>query len=388
LGKSDILINQKYASLYFFDFVGNSNLCHANYRAIDPSSTKPPAGRLNMKRLLTTLFSTAFVLTMGSAEVRAETVLTYSSWLPWTHPINVALYIPWMEAIEKDSAGSIKFKRLPKGVASPRAHLDAVRTGQADVGFTVHGYSPKRFAAYMFAELPMLGDTGEGTSVALQRTHDKFLADKGFYEGVKLIGMNTHGPGLIHHSKKHILSPADMKGQKIRTGGPIPRKIVEAWGGVSIRQPAPKSYEILSTGVADGITFPYESLKSFKITKLVPFSTYIPGGLYSSSHYLVMNIDKYNSLDAAGKAAVDKHSGEAFARRGGKAWDLINSVGKKDAEAAGNKIVIASDALVNEVKRLNEVFKADYIKDAASVGVDGAAILKYFRGEVTKITGN
>ena len=338
-----------------------------------------------MKRLFTVVAASAIALSLGSFAAKAQTVLTYSSWVPWTHPINVALYIPWMEAIEKDSGGDIKFKRLPKAVAHPRAHLDAVRTGQADVGFSVHGYSPKRFAAYLFAELPMLGDTGAGTSLALQRTHDKFLASKNLYEGVKLIGMNTHGPGLIHHSKMFINSPADMKGQKMRTGGPIPKKIVEAWGGVPIRQPAPKSYEILSTGVADGITFPYESLTSFKITKLVPFSTYIPGGMYSSSHYLVMNKGKYDKLSARGRAAVDKHSGEAFAMRAGAAWDLINSRGKEAALKAGNKIQIASPALVDEVKKLNAQFEKEYVDGAKAVGVDGAAILKFFRAEVAKL---
>jgi TRAP-type C4-dicarboxylate transport system substrate-binding protein len=339
------------------------------------------------KHLKIAALSLATALALG-AGAQAETVFTYSSWLSWTHPINTNLYIPWMEAIEKDSGGSIKFKRLPKAVASPRAHLDAVRTGQADAGFSVHGYSPQRFAAYMFAELPMLGDTGTGTSIALQRTHEKFFADKGFYEGVKLIGMNTHGPGLFHHSKKHILSPADMKGQKMRTGGPIPRAIVAAWGGVPIRQPAPKSYEILSTGVADGITFPFESLSSFKITNLVPFSTYVPGGLYSSSHYLVMNLDKYNSLSAADKAVVDKHSGEAFAKRAGQAWDKINAEGKKKALAAGNNIIDAPPSLVAEVHKLNEKFIADYIKGASAVGVDGAAILAFFKAEVKKLAGN
>lgn len=340
-----------------------------------------------MKKLTVTVAATIIAVFAGATAVRAETILTYSSWLPWTHPVNTSIYIPWMEAIEKDSGGSIRFKRLPKPVASPRAHLDAVRTGQADVGFSVHGYSPQRFAAYMFAELPMLGDTATGTSIALQRTHDKFLADKGYYEGVKLIGMNTHGPGVIHHSKKHILSPADMKGQKMRTGGPIPRKIVEAWGGVSIRQPAPKSYEILSTGIADGITFPFESLDSFKITHLVPYSTYIPGGLYSSSHYLVMNLAKYNSMTAAQKAVIDKHSGVAFAKRAGMGWDLINSEGKKKALKAGNKIIDAPASLVAEVKRLTIQFEADYVAGAKKAGVDGAAILKYFRAEVARLAG-
>lgn len=336
------------------------------------------------KRRITTLLACILGLSIGSA-ARAETVLTYSSWLPWTHPVNTALYIPWMEDIEKDSNGSIKFKRLPKAVASPRAHLDAVRTGQADVGFSVHGYSPQRFAAYLFAELPMLGDTAVGTSIALQRTHEKFLADKGFYEGVQLIGMNTHGPGVIHHSKKNILSPDDMKGQKMRTGGPIPRAIVEAWGGVPIRQPAPKSYEILSTGVADGITFPYESLPSFKITNLVPFSTYVPGGLYSSSHYLVMNQGKYDALSDADKAVIDKHSGEAFAKRAGEAWDKVNSEGLEVAREAGNKIMTAPDALVQAVLELNKTFEADYVTGADGAGVDGTAILTFFRAEVKKL---
>lgn len=318
---------------------------------------------------------------------KAQTELTYSSWLPWTHPVNVAIYIPWMEAVERESEGRITFRRLPKPVASPPAHLDAVRTGQADLGFTVHGYAPQRFAAYLFGELPLLGDRAVHTSIALQRTHDRFLADKGYYEGAHLIGMNTHGPGVIHHSKKTILEPADMEGQKMRTGGPIPQAIVEAWGGVAIRQPAPKSYEILSTGVADGITFPYESLESFKITALVPFSTYIPGGLYSSTHFFVMNQDAYDGLAPEDKAVIDKYSGEAFAKMAGEGWDKINDEGEAAARAAGNTIVEAPPELVAEVEKLNETFIADYYAKAKDVGVDGEAILAFFKAETAKLAG-
>ncbi|MEZ5653810.1 MAG: TRAP transporter substrate-binding protein [Burkholderiaceae bacterium] len=337
-----------------------------------------------MKTTMRRLAVSAVVAAGLTGAAHAETVLTYSTWVPLTHPINVHLYFPWMDAVEKESNGRIKFRKLPKPVASPPAHLDAIRTGQADLAFSVHGYTPQRFAAYLFAELPMLGDTGEGTSVALQRVHDRYLADKGFYKGVHLIGMNTHGPGLIHHRTKHIMSPADMAGQKMRTGGPIPQKIVEAWGGVSVRQPAPKSYEILSTGIADGVTFPYESLDSFKITKLVPFSTYVPGGLYSSSHYLIMNEAKYKSLPAEDKAIIDKHSGEAYARQAGAAWDKINDMGKEQVIAAGNSIKTAPQAMVDAVLELNKKFEAEYVESAKSVGVDGAKVLTAFRAEVAR----
>jgi len=318
----------------------------------------------------------------------AETVFNYSTWVPPTHPININLYIPWMKLIEKETDGRVKFRVLPKPVASPRAHLDAVRTGQADLAFSVHGYSPRRFAAYLFAELPGIGDTAVASSVALQRTHDKLLADKGYYTGVHLIGMNTHGPGLFHHSKKNIMSPDDLKGEKIRTGGPVPKAIVEAWGGVPIRQPAPKSYEILSNGTATGITFPYESLVSFKILNLVPYSTYVPGGLYSSSHYLVMNQAKYDSLSAEDKAVVDKYSGEAFARMAGAGWDKINDEGKAAAEKAGNHIMIAPKAVIDAAKELTKKLEADYIDGAKAVNVDGAEVLKYYHAELKKLSGN
>ena len=325
-------------------------------------------------------------LTAGGAF--AQTELTYSSWIPWSHPVNEAIYIPWMEAIEKESEGRITFKRLPKAVASPPAHLDAIRTGQADVGFTVHGYARKQFAAYLFAELPFLGDSAEMTSIALQRTHDEFLADKDLYKGVHLIGMNTHGPGVVNHSKKNILTPADMEGQKMRTGGPIPLAIVEGWGGVSIRQPAPKSYEILSSGIADGILFPFESVTSFRLTEIAPFSTTVPGGWYSSSHYLIMNQGKYDGLSDEDKAIVDKYSGEAFAKMAGMGWDQLNTKGLEDVLAAGNTVVEGSPELIGALETLNEGFLQDYYDAAAEEGVDGKAMLEFFKAQMAELSSS
>ncbi len=325
---------------------------------------------------------TALALTAGVA--RAEVELTYSSWLPWSHPVNEAIYIPWMEAIEAESEGRIKFRRLPKPVASPPAHLDAIRTGQADVAFSVHGYSRNQFTPYLFGEFPMLGDSAEATSVAFQRTHDKFMSDMDLYKGVHLIGVNLHGPGQVHHSKMNMTSTADFEGQKFRTGGPIPLAMVEAWGGVSIRQPAPKSFEILSSGIADGITFPFESLPSFKITELVPYTTTMPGGWYNSSHYLVMNKRTYDGLSDEDKAVIDKFSGEAFAALAGAGWDSINENGLKVATEAGNSIVEASDELKGALMELNEQFTADYIEAAKEFDLDGQEVIDFFKAEAEK----
>lgn len=339
-----------------------------------------------MLRQLFITASAAVTATCLSVTGAMAVELTYSSWIPWTHHVNTHIYIPWMEAIEKESQGRITFKRLPKPVAAPPAHLDAVRTGQADVAFAVHGYSRNQFAPYIFGEFPFLGDSAETSSVAFQRTHDKFMAGLDLYKGVHVIGVNLHGPGQVHHVSKNMTKPSDFEGQKFRTGGPIPQAMVEAWGGIPIAQPAPKSYEILSSGIADGITFPFESLPSFNITELVKHSTTMPGGWYSSSHYLVMNQRVYDGLSAEDKAIIDKYSGEAYARLAGKGWDEINKNGLDAALAIGNTITEATPELKSALEELNVKWMEEYTAAAKEFGLDGQEVVDFFKGEMATLS--
>jgi TRAP-type C4-dicarboxylate transport system substrate-binding protein len=175
-----------------------------------------------------------------------------------------------------------------------------------------------------------------------------------------------------------------MKGQKIRTGGPIPRRIIQTWGGTSIRQPAPKSYELLSTGVVDGITFPYEALTGFKIVNLVKFHTEIPGGLYSSGFYTMISKKKYDGLSAADKKVIDSVSGVAFARRAGKVWDRNDADGLAAAKKGGHTFLKASPEIMASVRALRATFVKEYIAATKKDGVDGTAVLAYFTGELKK----
>jgi TRAP-type C4-dicarboxylate transport system substrate-binding protein len=339
-----------------------------------------------MKRFL--IAACAGVAALSPVPAGAQTTLTFSAWVPWAHPLIDALYGQWIRNVEKATHGRVTFRKLPKAVASPRASLDAVRTDQADVAFGAPPYSPKRFAAYEFTELPLLGDKAEITSVALWRTHVKFFRHKGYFAGVYLVGLNTHGPGQLFTRNHPVLKPADMKGLKIRTGGSIPRQIVEAWGAVAVRQPAPKVYELLATGVVDGVTFPWESVPSFRITKLVPYATIVPDGLYSSSFFLVINAKKWAAVPKRDKDAMAPFVGEHFARFAGKVWDMRNAVGEAAGRKAGTKIVTAPPAVIAGVKALLPKFEAAYIRGAKAVGVaNGAAVLRYFHSQVRALHG-
>src|SRR5438034_10448969 len=84
-------------------------------------------------------------------------------------------------------------------------------------------------------------------------------------------------------TKRPVRSIADVQGLKIRTGGGVAEQVAKALGASAFVKPAPESYELLSSGVADGVFFPLESIISFNLDTVLEQATLFPGGMYSSA---------------------------------------------------------------------------------------------------------
>ncbi|MCP4295823.1 MAG: TRAP transporter substrate-binding protein, partial [Proteobacteria bacterium] len=285
-----------------------------------------------------TLFCLSFIL---SSSAMAKD-LRLSSWLPPKHPIVANMIVPWIKNVNTITEGRVNIKILAKGLGHPKVHFDIAKDGLADVTYGVHGYQPGRFFMTKSVELPFFGDSAEATSVAYWRVHQKHLAKVNEHRGVQLLSVFTHGPGAIHNSKKDINSVADLKGMKFRVGGGIVADVTKSLGMIGLLKPASKNYEILSRGVADGTLLPLESLKSFRITKLVPHTTIVPGGLYNTSFFLVMNRNTFKSFSMKDQEGVMRVSGEAFARLSGRAWDAADKVGLQATKDDGATVTTAS----------------------------------------------
>jgi TRAP-type C4-dicarboxylate transport system substrate-binding protein len=322
-----------------------------------------------------------FFMTILSSSVMAKQ-LNFSSWLPPSHPIVADMMLPWMANVKKATDGRVDFKLLAKGIGHPKSYYDGVKNGIANAGYTCNNYTPGRFVASEGVEIPFLGDTSEAMSVAYWKTYQKYFIKANEYRGVKLLGVMVHGPGQIHNSKKAIKSVADLKGMKFRISGGIAGAVAKSLGMVGLQASATKNYEFLSRGVADGTLLPLESIKSFNLMKLVPYTTIVPGGLYNVSFYLVMNNDTFKSFSPADQKAVMAVSGQAWAKLAGRAWDAADRVGLADMKANGNSVETATPAFISEIKGATQHLEADWIKKANAKGVDGAAALKFFRGQV------
>lgn len=337
-----------------------------------------------MHKLTTTLIASA-AMAVALPALAKKTELTVSSWLPPTHAVVADFLVPWGQEISQATDGRVTLRILPKPVTNPAGHFDAVRDGLVDITFVSHAYYPGRFQLAKFAVMPFSGDTAESRSVAAWETYEKYLLKANEHKGVHLLGMYTHGPGIVFTVDKPVANIDDFKGLKVRVGGGMAADVAKAVGATAIAKPAPESYELLSTGVVDGVFFPAESLVSFKLDTIIKNATTFPGGLYSDSHAVIMNEQAFAKLSEEDRAAIVKLSGKHLASLAGRAWDKHDKVGKEKLAGGSINVIKADDAFVQAITERTQSFEKTWLAEAAAKGIDGPAVLTAFREQIKQL---
>lgn len=332
-----------------------------------------------MKHLLT---ATALGLCLTGA-AQAQTVLTVANWLPPSHPLVSELIVPMTEQIAQATGGEVTATILPAPLGPPQAHFDFAVNGVADITFGVQGYNPGRFKTTNIVELPFLGDSAEDISVAYWRVFDQMLRDAGEYDDVHVLSVFSHGPGEVFLKSGDVASPEVLDGVKLRVGGGIVHEVVSALGAVPVEGPSSKAYELLSQGVADGILFPYESVNFFKLIPQLDEAISVPGGLYNTSFYIVMNKAKWDSLDPEQQDAIDTVAGEALARMAGRMWDAADAAGKAAMEGEITITPATEAQLAAWEGALSPLVQAK-LDEAAETGIDAQAAFEMLKAEIAR----
>ncbi|MEM5477678.1 TRAP transporter substrate-binding protein [Pacificibacter sp. AS14] len=333
-----------------------------------------------MKKLLS---SVAAVMVLSNP-LFAETTLTVANWLPPSHPLVSEVIVPMTEQITAATGGEVVANILPAPLGPPAAHFDFAINGVADITFGVQGYNPGRFKTTNIAEIPFLGDSAEAISVGYWRTFDAMLKDAGEYDAVKVLGVFTHGPGEIFLKEGDASAVDLLDGKKLRVGGGIVHEVTSTLGAVPVEGPSSKAYELLSQGVADGILFPYESVNFFKLIPQLEVGVSVPGGLYNTSFYIVMNKAKWDSLPAEQQEAIDSVTGEALARMAGQMWDRADAAGL-EAMAGSTIVTPATDEQVTAWTAALAPVIDEKVAQVSETGVDGPAALEMLKAEIAAV---
>src|SRR5690606_32124255 len=193
----------------------------------------------------------------------------------------------WAANVTEATEGRVKIQFLP-ALGRPPAHFDLVRDGVADAALSVHAYTADRFPSAYGMTLPGYADDAESAAVAYWRTHQKHFQQLNEFDGVKLLGLYTHGPGHVFtRDGRPVNTLADLKGMRLRATGGIVQDISSRLGVVPQFTSASEAYEQLSRGVVDGVMFNSDSVYSFRMDAILKNAYRVPGGLYRDTHYII-----------------------------------------------------------------------------------------------------
>ena len=299
----------------------------------------------------------------------------------------LSMHKPWMDKVEKDSGGRIKFEAYPAmqlGGTPPQLY-DQARDGVVDVIWTLPGNNAGRFPRIEVFELPFMMNNAEGTSRAYWEYFQTQCPDE--FKETQVIALQVHGPGMFHSATKQIKSVADLKGMKVRGPTRQVTKLLGSVGATPVGMPLPGIPDALSKGTIEACVIPWEVVPSVKVHELTKFHSEFDnsgGALYTTTFVMAMNKAKYESLPADLKKVIDANSGADTSAWLGKTQQGNDAVGRKAAVDRGNTIYQFTAEQRNEFVKLSAQIDDEWVADMDKRGHKGAQLLSTARSLIAK----
>ena len=179
----------------------------------------------------TLLKSTAAAVALGapglSGLAQQAVTLKFHTFMAPQSNVWLTMHKPWMDKVEKESGGRIKFEGYPAMQlgGTPVQLYDQAKDGVVDIVWTLPGNTAGRFPRIEVFELPFMMNNAEATSKAYWEYVQTVAPDE--FKDVQMLALHVHGPGMFHTKDKLIKTADDLRGMKVR--GPT-RQITKMLG--------------------------------------------------------------------------------------------------------------------------------------------------------------
>jgi TRAP-type C4-dicarboxylate transport system substrate-binding protein len=340
-----------------------------------------------------TLLKSSAAVALGAPALggfaQQSVTLKFHTFMAPTSNVWLNMHKAWMEKVEKDSGGRIKFEAYPAMQlgGTPVQLYDQARDGVVDIVWTLPGNTAGRFPRVEAFELPFIMTNAEATSKAYWEYVQTMAPDE--FKDTQVIALQVHGPGVIHTAEKPVHNVGDMRGLKVRAPTRQVTKLVGSLGATPVGMPLPQIPDALSKGTINGCVIPWEVVPSVKVHELTKYhAEFDPAGgsLYTTTFVMAMNKAKYSSLPPDLKKIIDANSGLATSGWLGRVQQAGDLAGRKAAKDRGNTIFTVSAAEAQEFRRRSRQIEVEWVEDMNKRGHDGRKLLDTARSLIEKHT--
>lgn len=319
-------------------------------------------------------------LSTGTVSAAPEIKLKFANYFP-PPAMHSKICEDFIAELEKRTNGRVKVQYFAGGslLKGPGMYQGLV-TGITDIGLSHVEYTPGRFPITGACELPLGYPSGWISTQVANDFYKKFKPKE--LDKVHILWMSSCGPNVII-SKKPVRKLEDMKGLTIRAPGMV-GKTIKALGATPAPTPIMEVYDAISKGVIDGVTTPFETLKTFRFAEVAKYTTasWQVGNVYT--FYVAMNKNSYKKLPPDIKAIFDELCGE-FKERMALMWNAIDFHGERFAREKGEEFIDLSPEQVVRWKKATQPIIEDYVKEMAGKGHKEAEVrgwVKYLQERI------
>jgi TRAP-type C4-dicarboxylate transport system substrate-binding protein len=293
--------------------------------------------------------------------------------------VAMRIITPLAQRLNRLGEGAIEVKVFTGPTLANYGNVfDRVVNGVADMAFGLLGPVSSQFPRSTVTALPFETPNGETGSIAIWRLlASGALANE--WSRVKPIATMVF-PNVGLHSRKPIVTLADMKGTKLSAQTRPTGASIERLGGVPITMPVSELYPSLQRGIIEAATIGWPAASAYKLPEVANYHVQVPLG--SELTYLIMNNDSYARLPEKGRAAVDATATEAYAREVGRILDGVDD--EESAKAAARPGQSVTKLATDEAARW-KARVAPVTEEWAKSTPDGAKVLAAYRTEVVRL---
>ena len=308
--------------------------------------------------------------------------LSYSIFFPPTH-IQCQTAETWAREIEERTNGRVKITLYPGGslTKAPQCY-EGVVNGISDIGMSCFAYTRGRFPLLEGLDLPLGYPNGLIATRLATEMVMKYKPEE--VSDTHVLYIHAHGPGILA-SKKPVRTVDDMKGLKVRATG-LSSKIVESLGGVPVGMSQPETYEALQKGVVEATLCPIETLKGRKQAEVIDYVTDTSVVGYTTAMFVVMNLDKWNSLPQDIQEVFNQVNSE-WVDKHGQAWDQADAEGRALVEELDKRMMpLPKEEQLRWIKAVQPLLD-EYVSKMQEAGLPGEGLLKELKAKLRSNPG-
>ncbi|WLD58481.1 C4-dicarboxylate TRAP transporter substrate-binding protein [Salinispirillum sp. LH 10-3-1] len=275
---------------------------------------------------------------------------------PPAHPGHTPLYTVFQAQLPELTEGRMRGVILGTEVANIGNMRTAIRSGLSDVGMFLPAYFPSDLPnVNLVGDLSFMGTNSQAMGAAMTEYIVNCADCQAELKRLGVVYTTSHASDTYQIlTTKPIRNVEDLRGLRLRVGGPHYARWAEAMGAVGANVSVGETFEAISQGVLDGTIASSADMISFRLDDVVTHVSTLRLGTYHSTISHAVGNNTWARLSANDRRAIAEASTLASAMSTQRWAHEMAGAAEAGARTKGIEFIEPSAALV----AASDAFKA------------------------------